>query len=147
MKQLVSLFLVLLFIGCHNNGNGPSSDNIIPDAKGDGQQFSFDMLEGTCWLGPTAMTSDKWKKWLKFQASCIITDDIFIGDVFVGKYRDSDRVKKSTIVEKYYLSNSITSHFDENEMGKRKSGRYIVEQGYHGEVTLLEISLLSTKIR
>jgi len=45
MKQLVSLFLVLLFIGCHNKGNGQSSANILPDAKGDRQQFSFDMLE------------------------------------------------------------------------------------------------------
>ena len=49
-------------------------------------------------------------------------------DSIVGKYRDSDRVQKSTFRYKYYLSNSITSHFDENELGKRKSGRYIVEQ-------------------
>jgi len=143
MKQLISLFLVLLFAGCHSKSNGPSSANILPDAKGDRQQFSFDMLEGTCWLGPTAMTSDKWKKWLKFQTTSIINDDIFIEDAFVGKYRDSDRVQKSTFRYKYYLSNSITSHFDENELGKRKSGRYIVEQGYHGEVTLIEIYMIT----
>ena len=43
MKQQVLFFVILLFIGCHNNGNGPSSANILPDAKGDRQQFSFDM--------------------------------------------------------------------------------------------------------
>ena len=141
MKQLVSLFLVLLFVGCHYNGNAPSSENLIPDITSDKRQFTFDMLEGTCWLGPN--TSDKWKRWEKFQDSCIITDEIFINDVFFGKYRDSDRVKKSTIVEKYYLSNSITSHFDANEVGKRKSGRYIVSQGYHKQVTLLEIYMIT----
>ena len=101
--------------------------------------FSSDQLVGTCWL--RERNAKNTKTWMRFYRSTIFYDDIIDSEIIEEK--SGNRISKSCYKIDYYLSVNMAVRFDKSKVGKRTSGRYLVEKKTTGETRCVEIYMLT----
>ena len=135
-KFIIFLFVIALLPSCTNKKQQSKAQNEEKDIAGD---FSTDQLVGTCWL-LKSNAKDR-KTWMRFYRSTIFYDDIIDSEIIEEK--TGNRISKSCYKSDYYLSNNTPTRFDKSKVGKRTSGRYLVEERQAGGTRCLEIYMLT----
>ena len=135
-KFIIFLFVVSLLYGCTNKERQSKLQDDDKDMVGD---FSTDQLVGTCWL-LKSNAKDR-KTWMRFYRSTIFYDEIIDSEII--EERSGNRISKSCYKTDYYLSDYTPTKFDRNQVGKRTSGRYLVEERQAGGTRCLEIHILT----
>ena len=135
-KYIIFIFIATLLPGCTNRERQNKSQIEDREIAGD---FSTDQLVGTCWrLEKNA--KDK-KTWMRFYQSTLFYDEILDSEII--EERTGNRISKSCYKTDYYLSDYMPTKFDRNQVGKRTSGRYLVEERLAGDTRCLEICMLT----
>ena len=135
-KFLIFIIIVSLLSGCTNRERQSKLQDDDKDMVGD---FSSDQLVGTCWLLKT--NAKNTKTWMRFYRSTIFYDEIIDSEII--EERSGNRISKSCYKTDYYLSDHMPTKFDKSKVGKRTSGRYIVEERLAGGIRCLEIYMLT----
>lgn len=135
-KFLIFFFIVALLPGCTNKKQQSKAQNEEKTIDGD---FSTDQLVGTCWL-LKSNAKDR-KTWMRFYRSTIFYDEIVNSEII--EERSGNRISKSCYKTDYYISDHMPTKFDKSKVGKRTSGRYIVEERQAGGTRCLEIHMLT----
>ena len=135
-NYIIFIFIATLLPGCTNRERQNKSQIEDREIAGD---FSTDQLVGTCWrLEKNA--KDK-KTWMRFYQSTLFYDEILDSEII--EERTGNRISKSCYKTDYYLSDYMPTKFDRNQVGKRTSGRYLVEERLAGDTRCLEICMLT----
>ena len=134
-KFIIFLFIVALLYGCTNKERQSKLQDDDKDMVGDS---SSDQLVGTCWLLKTN-AKDR-KTWMRFYRSTIFYDEIIDSEII--EERSGNRISKSCYKTDYYISDHMPTKFDKSLVGKRTSGRYLVEERQAGGTRCLEIYML-----
>ena len=135
-KFIIFIFIVALLSGCTNKERQSKLQDDDKDMVGD---FSSDQLVGTCWLLKT--NAKNTKTWMRFYRSTIFYDEIIDSEII--EERSGNRISKSCYKTDYYISDHMPTKFDKSKVGKRTSGRYIVEERQAGGIRCLEIYMLT----
>ena len=135
-KFLIFIIIVSLLSGCTNRERQSKLQDDDKDMVGD---FSSDQLVGTCWLLKT--NAKNRKTWMRFYRSTIFYDEIIDSEII--EERSGNRISKSCYKTDYYISDHMPTKFDKSKVGKRTSGRYLVEERLAGGTRCLEIYMLT----
>ena len=135
-KFIIFIFIVALLSGCINKKQQSKAQNEEKTIDGD---FSTDQLVGTCWLLKT--NAKNTKTWMRFYRSTIFYDEIKDSEII--EERSGNRISKSCYKTDYYISDHMPTKFDKSKVGKRTSGRYLVEERQAGGTRCLEIYMLT----
>lgn len=135
-KFLILFFVICLLSGCTNKEQQSKSQDDGKNIDGD---FSSDQLVGTCWLLKT--NAKNTKTWMRFYRSMIFYDEIIDSEIIEEK--TGSRISKSSSKSDYYLSDYTPTKFDKSKVGKRTSGRYLVEERQAGGTRCWEIYMLT----
>ena len=135
-KFIIFIFIVALLYGCTNKERQSKLQDDDKDMVGD---FSTDQLVGTCWR--LEKNAKDRKTWIRFYRSMLFYDEILDSEII--EERTSNRISKSCYKTDYYLSDYTPTKFDRNQVGKRTSGRYLVEERQTGDTQCFEIYMLT----
>lgn len=135
-KLIIFLFIVSLLSSCTNRERQSKLQDDDKDMVGD---FSSDQLVGTCWLLKT--NAKNRKTWMRFYRSTIFYDDIIDSEIIEEK--TGNRISKSCYKTDYYISDHMPTRFNKSLVGKKTSGRYLVEERQAGDTRCLEIYMLT----
>ena len=135
-KIIILIFVIAILPCCTNREQQSKSQEDDKEVIGD---FSSDQLVGTCWL--RERNAKNTKTWMRFYRSTIFYDDIIDSEIIEEK--TGNRISKSCYKMDYYLSNNTPTRFDKSKVGKRTSGRYLVEKRPTGETRCVEIYMLT----
>ena len=135
-KFIIFIFLVAVLSCCTNREQQSKSQDDEKDMVGD---FSSDQLVGTCWL--QERNAKNTKTWMRFYQSIIFYDDIIDSEIIEEK--TGNRISKSCYKMDYYLSVNVAIRFDKSKVGKRTSGRYLIEKRQTGDTRCVEIYMLT----
>lgn len=135
-KFIIFILIVAILPGCTNKKQQSKAQNEEKTIDGD---FSTDQLVGTCWLLKT--NAKNTKTWMRFYRSTIFYDEIKDSEII--EERSGNRISKSCYKTDYYISDHMPTKFDKSKVGKRTSGRYLVEERQAGGTRCLEIYMLT----
>lgn len=135
-KLIIFLFIVSLLSSCTNRERQSKLQDDDKDMVGD---FSTDQLVGTCWR--LEKNAKDRKTWMRFYRSMLFYDEILDSEII--EERTGNRISKSCYKTDYYISDHMPTRFNKSLVGKKTSGRYLVEERQAGGTRCLEIYMLT----